>query len=291
MGADGQVFIAKGINIQPNQAGISTILDKFPGLNAMRIPTSPSADQEALTTFVDSVVARGVVVIIEDHTSSGGNPNTSSGQALADECSWYKRLATKYLNNPLVWFGTANEPNNTSHLEEIPQQELAIYNAIRSTGSSTIVALELRGGGYVDSTLQFAGYFSAMTLVVWDCHFYGYLTGDYPTRGSGPYSTDNPTVVNALNTQIARLQTVRSADGVVPVIVGEFGPSTSGLGTSKDANGTQVVQAVLSRGQGFCAWAWDAGSDNLTSRGKLTEFGRQVARRIAAQRPPQPPQR
>jgi len=269
---DGKPFIAGGINVFLDQADAATILKTFPGLNAVRLATTPGADQNAIDTLVQGLTSKGVVVLIEDHSSSGGNPNTSSGQALADEASWYAGLAGKYQNNPYVWFGTANEPDNTANPGAVPAQETAIYNAIRGAGSNAMVLLEMRGGFTNDAAQQSASTYAGMRNVAWDTHYYGWAVNQ---------NTDPATIAKGLQDQIANAQSVKSTDGTMPVVIGEYGPSTTGSG-SYDANGLQVVQAVDDSGHGTFAWAWSAGTDTLASSGGLTDFGQLVAKHIAA---------
>ncbi len=269
----GAAFVARGINVFPGQVDAATILRTFPGINAVRVAATPGTDPGTLDSLVQGLTSKGVVVLIEDHSSSGGNPNTLSGQALANEASWYAGMASKYQSNPDVWFGTANEPDNSANLQAIPDQERAIYDAIRGTGSKAMVMLEERGGGYSeDAVAQSPGTYATMTNVAWDTHYYGWLTN---------YSTDPAAIANSVQSQIALAQSVRSADGLVPVIIGEYGPSTTGL-AGYDANGLQVVQAVDNSGKGTFAWAYNAGTDALTNGGGLTDFGQLVAKHIAA---------
>ncbi len=275
----GNQFVARGINIFLGQVDASTILKTFPGINAVRLATKPGADQGAIDALVQGLTSKGVVMLIEDHASSGGNPNTSSGQVLADEANWYAGLAGKYQNNPYVWFGTANEPDNTADLKAIPAQEAAIYNAIRGAGSNAMVFMEMRGGFTNDAAQKYASYYSGMKNVVWDTHYYGWVTKQ---------STDAATIAKGLRDQIANAQSVKSADGTMPVVIGEYGPSTSGL-ASYDANGLQVVQAVHDSGYGTFAWAWNAGTDTLVNGSGLTDFGQMVAKHIAAGAPTPPP--
>ena len=280
LGPDGGAFIAKGINAFTGQMDVDTLVSRFPGINFVRLATSPGSNQSDIASFVNALTARKIVVEIEDHSSSGGNPNTSAGQALANETAWFAGLASTYINNPYVWFGTANEPDNTANPEAIADQESAIYKAVRDTGNKSVVMMEMRGGFTNDFARTYSSSYSSMTNVVWDVHFYGWVTGWYKLNNSDSYSTDQATIANALAAEIADAQSVRTADGAPPVIVGEFGPSTTGL-SSADANGTQVVQTVLDSGYGFAAWAWNAGTDNLTDdSANLTGFGRQVAARI-----------
>ena len=147
IGPDGTPFIARGINTFLGQADAATILKTFPGINAVRLATTPGADPNAIDSLVQGLTSKGVVVVIEDHSSSGGNPNTLGGDVLNAETKWYAGLAGKYQANPLVWFGTANEPDNRANPKAITDQERAIYDAIRGTGSKAMVLLEERGGG------------------------------------------------------------------------------------------------------------------------------------------------
>ena len=269
---NGYLFVARGINVFLGQANASTILGTFPGINAVRLATSPGADPNAIDALVQGLTTKGVAVLIEDHTSSGGNPNTLSGQALTNEANWYAGLASKYQANPYVWFGTANEPDNTANLSAIPAQERAIYDAIRGTGSNAMVMMEMRGGFTNDAAQASASTYASMRNVAWDTHYYGWVSG---------FSTDTGAIANALSNQIANAQSVRSADAIMPVVIGEYGPSTTGI-AGYDANGLQVVQAVDSSGYGTFAWAFHAGTDALVSSGtSLTDFGQLVARHIA----------
>jgi len=277
---NGKAFIARGINVFPGQADAATILKTFPGINAVRVAATPGTDPGAIDSLVQGLTPKGVVVVVEDHSSSGGNPNTSSGQGLASEASWYGGLAGKYQNNPYVWFGTANEPDNTANPAAVPAQEAAIYNAIRGAGSDAMVLLEMRGGFTNDAAQKSASTYAGMRNVAWDTHYYGWVAKQ---------STDPTTIAKGLQDQIANVQSVKSADGTVPVVIGEYGPSTTGSG-SYDANGLQVVQAVDDSGHGTFAWAWSAGTDALTGNGGLTDFGQLVAKHIAAgaSTPPSP---
>ena len=269
---NGQVFIARGINIFPGQVDAATILKTFPGINAVRVAATPGTDPAVLDALVQGLTSNGVAVVIEDHSSSGGNPNTLSGQALADQANAYAKWASRYQGNAYVMFGSPNEPDNTANLAAIPNQEAAIYNAIRGTGSQAMVLMEMRGGFTNDAAQKAASTYAGMTNIAWDAHYYGWAVKQ---------STDPATIAKGLRDQIANAQSVKSGDGTVPVVVGETGVSTTGSGS--DADGMQVVQAVFDSGYGAFAWAWNAGTDALTkSGGGLTDFGQLVAQRIAA---------
>lgn len=275
IGPDGKPFLIKGINVNAGQVDPGTILATFPGLNGVRLASTPSSDPAAIDAMVQGITSKGGVVLIEDHSSSGadGGNNVLTGAALKAETDWYAWLAAKYKSNPGVWFGTANEPDNPSNLGSIVAQERAIYDAVRGTGSNAMVALEMRGGFTNDMAQQSASTYADMKNVLWDTHVYGWIS---------KYSTDPSAVFSAFGNQVANAQSVKSGDGKVPTIVGEYGPSTTGLGGNMDANGTETIKQVLQSNLGGFAWAWNAGDDALTDgSGKLTAFGQQVANSFA----------
>jgi hypothetical protein len=286
---DQSEFIARGINIRTEDmdAVAKTGTTLFPGINFIRLAIDNGSypAPAVFRSFVSQMTAKRIVVTIEDHPWP--SPGTFAGARLATESHWYASLASAFRDNPYVWFGTMNEPSATPYgpaLAAITVQEVATYEAIRATGSQTIILMELNGGGNPGSVgAKFgmtASAYAKMTNIVWDLHFYGW---------GSKYSTDQSTVIASLvgsvsgGYGIAAAQTITSADGAkVPVIIGEFGDSTDG--TKIDRNGTQVVNAVLNSGYGFAAWAWESASDadQLTKNGLLTPLGRRVAAGIAA---------
>jgi hypothetical protein len=259
----------------------------FPGINFIRLAidngTYPTPAE--LQIFVLQMTLKHIVVEIENHPWP--SPGTYTGAKLDTESKWYASLAAAFKDNPYVWFGTMNEPS-VAHYgpaeAAITTQEVATYEAIRGTGSQTIIMMELNGGGNPGSVGAGFGMteaaYAKMTNIVWDLHFYGW---------GSKFSTEQAIVTASLTGSksggygIAAAQSIRGPGGaLIPVIIGEFGDSTDG--TKVDANGTQVINAVLDSGYGFAAWAWESSSagDRLTVNGILTPFGRRVADAIAA---------
>ena len=257
------------------QASVQTLQSLFPGTNFVRFATGYQAtDMAAEEAYVTSLTQAGIVVEIEDHPYP--SPGVYSGAQLQAESAWYAQLAQLYVNNPYVWFGTMNEPSGGSPAG-IEDQELATYNAIHGAGSNAILMLELYGGGN-PGTIGIPGGmtdgdYANMSNVAFDLHFYGWAVN---------YSTDPGTISNYLKSAVQQAQTLTGAGGsTIPVIIGEFGNATDG--STMDPDGTQVVAAVLSSGQGYAAWTFgDSGGDidNLVSGG-LTDYGQQVAAGIA----------
>jgi hypothetical protein len=281
IGLDGKPFVARGVDVDDSTPA-SQVTPLFPGVNFVRLPTSnwPSvADLEAeVTSFTDA----GIVVEIEDHPWPEVAPYT--GSDLTNETNWYASLASAFQGNPYVWFGTMNEPQTDYGDAEaaISTQEAAIYEAIRGTGNNTIIMMELMGGGNPGTIGAGFGMtpstYASMTNIVWDLHFYGWSAG---------YSTDQGTVTAALlgsassGQGINAAQTISSADGLVPVLIGEYGDSTDG--ENVDANWVQVINAVETSGYGSAAWEVSVGgeADVLVSGGSLTAYGQKVASYIA----------
>jgi hypothetical protein len=280
IGPSGTPFIAKGINIYDSQMSTGStssaghpLLSDFPGINMVRLAVQDFASVSALSAFITQMTDLHVVVEIEDHSVGGGDDNVLTGSALTNELAWYSNIATAFKSNPYVWFGTMNEPDDTSNEAAVTNQEVAIYDTIRATGNTNPIMMEQIGGysSTVDGGLTAASY-AGMTNIIWDTHYYGWISD---------YSTHPTTVAADLAAQIANAQSITSANGVVPVIVGEYGICTSGSGAA-DPNGTQVVSAVEASGYGSLAWAWSAGTDALVSSGgTLTAYGTQVAQFIA----------
>jgi hypothetical protein len=119
--------------------------------------------------------------------------------------------------------------------------------------------------------------YAGMTNVIWDPHYYGFEVN---------WSMDQAVVDKGVTDTVSAAQSIQSADGIVPVIIGEYSPW--------GANDWQVVQAVINAGAagkaGSGAWVWDAdgvvggppGDPGasiyfaLLSGGQITTFGQMV---------------
>jgi hypothetical protein len=286
IGPNGQPFIGRGINVYDSQmSAVSTgsngapLTSVFPGINLVRLNVFSYQDPSYYQTFIRQMTALGIVVELEDHTNNAGNAGGGagtvfSGSQLTSELDWYASVAGAFAGNPYVWFGTDNEPSENPSAAALSTWQGQTYDAIRNAGNTSLVLIEMNCGNTPSSCGQ--GYtssvYAGMTNIVWDAHYYGWVVG---------YSTDVNVIAQSLSGNAQAAQQITSADGVVPVIFGEYGVSTDGQNT--DPNGTQVVTVVDQSGFGSMAWGWDPGeNDDLTDgSNNLTSYGQQVAQFIA----------
>jgi len=299
---NGKVFIAAGVNIYDTDlAGAITgpdcnpLLSTFPGCNFVRVPVYAYQDPSFFAQQIAWATAKGIVIELEDHTNtSGGNAGGNdqggvifSGSRLTQELNWYASCAAYYANNPYVWFGTDNEPatktnaSGSSDPNALSSWQQQTYNAVRNAGSDAIVMIEAVGWDTPQSYGQYItpSYFTGMTNAIIDMHVYG-------EAYSGTTASNIASVINENIAYIQGNQT--SADGVMPVLIGEFGNATDGQ--HFDSNGAATVTAVTqvagANSAGFAAWNWQPGNGDIDAlrngNGSLTDYGQQIATGIAA---------
>ena len=243
--------------------------------NFVRYGPAPWAVSSVSDAFIQAMTALRIVVVVGsvDYPSGGAGTNLT-GAALTAECNTYAALATTYKSNPYVWFGTPNEPPNTTGASgtctpgTCTAEHVAIYNAIRATGSTAMIEFEQIGGGAppgfnpysnvsangtMGANNQYGLYpssaYASMTNVFWGPHQYNWLTG---------YSTSVATNQAMTGTLAGLCQQITTGDGTAPVAIMESGVSTTG--TTPDVGGTQSVAGVqagiLAGGYGYIAWAF-----------------------------------
>lgn len=277
---DGKTFIACGLNIS-NPAIADQILALFPGVNFIRVAIGSYDDPSVWLAFITQMTGQKIVCEIEHHPW----PLQQAGTDLAAKTAWYATWGAAFAANPYVWYGSPNEPQGGN----ISAEQVAVYNAIRGTGALNMIMLEAGVGGGNPGAVGAAALvmvsYNTMTNVCWDLHFYGWVSP------SADQDTINAKLLGAVATATGVLaaQAIRSADGIMPLIVGEVGPSTTG--TATDANAAQVIQAVTAWGvqhgytNGYAGWHWDADPFNaLQAGGKLTAWGATLAAAITATR-------
>lgn len=316
---NGSVFNAAGVNIYWNTttmaqlcptAACTPFLQNFPHVNFVRMVWENGYNQTGMEPYVGYLTALGIVVDIGDFNISPSQP-PAAGTTLTAQTAWYSGLASTYKNNPYVWYESQNEmygPGST-----VASNEQILYNTVRAQTSTGIVFLGFPGGGnlgtvginaniYVNGIFTGpmpASTFTPMSNIVWDLHFYAFLVN----KIEGSYSTDIPTIQTVLTGSIpnaygvSAAQTLTSADGTVPVIVGEFGNSTTGQ--SLDPDGAELVTATATypSDSGYAAFAVGTYAIGVTCCNALTDgssnltspYGAQVQALISANPAPVPP--
>ena len=282
IGPNGQPFVARGVDVmEGNQPSAAQLQADFPGVNFVRLAIFDYASPAALSAYVNSLTSAGIMVELENHNNGAGNAGGGqgtifTGSALAQEQAWYAPVASAFAGNPAVWFGTNNEPSEINPATgqtdpaALSAWQQTTYNTIRAAGNNAPIMLEANSAGPGQTNVGYAASdYAGMTNVVWDLHYYGWVSG---------YSTNQATVTSTLSSMISGTQAIQSANGKIPVLIGEYGNSTSG--TSIDANANQVITAVQQSGVGSAAWAWGTGNpgDGLTNGdGSASAYGQQVA--------------
>jgi hypothetical protein len=264
---NGQPWIAHGVNVPDFDMATaeSSLLSALPNTNYIRLNIYSYADPSTYQSFINWATSRGIVVEIDDHTSFPSN--AFSGSRLTEETQFFSSMASTFKTNPYVWFEPQNEPQGG----DITGEQVAVYNAVRNAGNNNPVGLQLLGGGNPGflSAMNVDAY-SSMTNTFLAPHFYDWLA---------KYSTDPGTIAAALQGEISQAQTITSADGTMPVIIDEYGDSTDG--THIDAGGSATVDAVNRSDFGSAAWNFmnpgGGSADQVTSGGRLTAMGRQIA--------------
>ena len=271
----GRAYYAHGVNVA-NWAAVANavngtangmlLLQLLPKCNLVRLNCQLD-EVGRFDGFVDNLTNAKCVVVFEYHRTNNRVP-----KFLDSTLAWYRSNADRYKSNPYVWFGTINEPGNPPS-PRIARMNKAIYDAVRATGNKAPVMISI-DAPYQNLT-PYAAYYEGMANVVWDLHYYGYAL----KRDTGSYLADQRLVDENLEKNIRLVQTgigIRSSDGVMPLIIGEYGTSTTG--DRPDANGVQVVNAVhFARCSGAAAWAWSAGAgDRIQDKGVLKAFGQAV---------------
>jgi poly(3-hydroxybutyrate) depolymerase len=267
----GARFLAAGLNID-NSVPASTILALFPHTRFVRVPMGSYDQPSQWEPLLTDLQNAGVVCEVEHHPWP--LINALSGADLAVESAWYKTWAAYAIGKPRLWLGSMNEPQGG----DLSAQHAATYAAIRGTGNENPIMLMCgvgggNPGGVGAPTLNPATY-TSMHGIIWDLHFYGWVVN------STDQARVNATLLGSVasGSGILAAQGITSADGVVPVIVGETGPSTASV--VDDANAAEVEYAVTTwawtqgHTQGWAGWHWDADQANaLQQGGKLTAWG------------------
>jgi endoglucanase len=211
-----------------------------------------SSYENNVNTVIQNAEANGLIVILDLHWSDGGNLKDSSPgqQCMADENSlaFWQQVATKYKNDPNVWFEMYNEPESipwsvwlnggsVCGFTAVGMQQM--YNTIRATGANNIV---LAGG------IDYASHLDGITP----------LTGNNIVYAIHPYANNGDPDAWSDSDWDNRFGDLSSTQ---PVIATEFGDFQCGNTTYDQA----ILDYFKAHDIGFTAWAWYVGGCSYPS--------------------------
>jgi hypothetical protein len=263
-----------------SKPSLAEVQAAFPGTNFIRLAIYNYDSPQTLAAYVNPFAAAGIVVEIEDHfndtpNNAGGSQGTVfTGAKLDKELAWFSAIGKEFAGNPYIWFGTNNEPATNPSAAALSAWQRQTVQAVRKAGNTNPVMVEMNCDAVNECGLGYdASAYRDLSNIIWDLHYYNWLSN---------MSTDQA-AISALITRYGKsAQKITSADGVVPVLIGEFGNSTTGIAI--DPGAVEAVAAVVSSGTkgefGSAAWAWGSGNpgDGLTdSNGQPSNpYGMQI---------------
>lgn len=300
---NGNTFVPHGVNVGFDEltpasqtSDCRPLRDLFPKINHVRLSVNSNDNAGTASSsypppsfyanFIAQCTPFGIVVEIEDHNCNGGAwdtyvPGPLSGQVCAPETggalqttvNWYVALANQFKSNPYVWFGTLNEPNSTdgtyqqSSIRPISDYHVAIYNAVRGTGSNAVIQFMAGLGGSNDGTIgSNAGFnvaaYATMHNIMWEIHSYFGSDGNPGTTAQALDQLIGSTGAccgGSGGRGASAAQTIFSGDGLVPVIVGEFGSGECCGGQTSFASTNAITAAIIQGGFGADPWQFGHG--------------------------------
>jgi len=261
------------------QALADQLSSDLPGINVVRLDTSPEGgafsddipvpnpeSTSDIQAVIQALNAKGIGVIVDNHSGDVQNANNVSLDG--SEAQWYGTIAQQNLGNNGVMFQPQNEPTGSN--QDIVNEQVAVYNAIRATGSNNVVAFDLGGGSNAAPQLSDPSAYDSMSNCAFDAH---------------AYVVDSNTV-SYLPGEVKQTASLTEANGqAVPVYFGETGNAISPPTIDNGSN--QLLQAEYTSGNGAIAYNFDhapfaldgsSQADNmLDGNGNLNAYGQFIA--------------
>jgi hypothetical protein len=289
----GAKFIPEGTNIDEyNMADIlqdgtgypvTTMLPKLNYIRVMVHPVSFNATRPTSATYPNPANYQAmaslcqsakIVCEFEDHGSNGGywEDNTGhfyglsfppTGTLLNNTLTFWTAMAIQFKNNPYAWIGSFNELGSKSYsmidLNAISDYQLALYNAIRSTGNNNIIDFCAGNGcgnkGTVGSNALKASDYADMTNVMWLLH--AYINDTEANALSTLNGTTAPNQHGGPGCYGWRCaQTIQSKDGVMPVIYNEFGSTNTDKNSTTGAGIAAAMTDLQAYGVGSASFLY-----------------------------------
>lgn len=270
----GNPFVAKGVNIsgfnwvwqRHSASDVNQIVDcwnfNLVRVNSFlfwgRVPYQQYEVNNNLDEIVNTFTSRGIVVVFEGHDHIG---SYYQGEDLNALIAWFTELASRYRDNPYVWFDIMNEPGNRSSIDRDRWVNMhgQVIEAIRNNAQSdNIIIVEGAFGGQdnayasADMVTQSAILQHAQEVINYNGQYYENIA----------FSIHPYDLWNQGDAKMADYFDRVHAQGMA-MIVGEYGVDT---GQDVTAATQSMFNTAVPRSIGRIVWHWD-GSDNndLTS--------------------------
>jgi hypothetical protein len=264
---NGQPFVVRGVNVNGynwvwqrstvNDAGLIVDCWKF---NLVRVNSFLFTDEQQwaqytdnnnLDAIVNAFTSRGVVVLFEAHDRIG---SYYTGSDLTTLVNWFTNLATRYRNNPYVWFDVSNEPGGRTGIDAANwiNMHQQVIRAIRDTaGANNIIMVEGATGG------QDAGFSTTGMVQQSDSAILQYanqvMTFGGKTYPNIVFSIHPYDLWNYGDAKMANFfDRVKAAN--LAMVVGEYGVLTD---QDTRSAASSVINTAPPRGVGRIVWHWD----------------------------------
>jgi len=245
VGPDGKTFIPMGANVAVRQGRYETgyafnwngtatdhVDDVIAwGWNTVRATLVCTPDGEptfdelnaGIDAFIEEYTSKGIVVMVECHDITGKNYQETDKEVQALYPFW-DRLASKWADNPYVWFNYFNEPQGTATPAGVNNwldlQQKALLR-LRAVAPTSIFVADIPGSGQGVET--FVGPDSILRLgsgqcnVLYGWHSYGAVGKDGQFGDVADY--DNKATSTANHREVLEY----IDENAIPVVIGEFG--------------------------------------------------------------------
>jgi hypothetical protein len=271
----GNQFVAKGVNVsgsnwvwERHTASDADLIDKCWNFNLVRVnsflfngevPYPQNTVNNNLDEIVNTFTARGIVVVFEAHDRIG---RYYTGNDLTTLIAWYTDLATRYRDNPYVWFDVMNEPGGRTGIDvgQWVNMHGQVIEAIRSTGANNIIIVEGAYGGQ-DNPFPDTSEITDSAILKYSEDILSY-NGN--TFSNVVFSIHTYDLWNQGDAKLAGFFEQVHAQGLA-LIVGEYG-----IYTDQDTNpaATSLFNTAPPADVGLIVWHWDGSDHNdLTTTG------------------------
>jgi len=281
---NGREFIMKGANIgiwtdQSSARDVKYIKNVWK-FNTVRLSLvlKPGSDPNWFVTdkLVDKYVkayAGGnprTVIMLECHDHSGSFYTEDSNPSLQDLRNFWRKIATRYKNNPYIWFNIMNEPGGTNKVEKYwyDMHELLIQD-IRKAGANNIIVVD----GYNFGSEDGNGTTKA--------NFIKDSTSAFLTYGQQLLKTDpRRRVVFSLHAYVNWIWNVDKLDNFVDrvhkkglaMIIGEYAATTGNSQADLDVTEAARISLTVAKKRGIGRlvwhyWAWDGNAQTTAEWG------------------------